>query len=235
MTYKPRRVLVCGPQSDVKKYCFDDWADNVKNFTYPHYDVFLADNSLTKDFSEEIKEKGFDCINITNDENKDSVLKRLATSHELCRQYALRKGYDYMFHLETDVFPPVDVIEKLLFEKKPIIGGFYQLSDNMARVPMLNRISSDTEEYRHAIYGGYNNFMIKGKPVQTLSAGLGCVLIARPVFKKFPFRHIDGACWFPDVVWINDLYANKVKYFAHTGIICEHRNSNWGEFGKDYK
>ena len=45
---------------------------------------FLDDNSLTKDFSEYIKTKGFKCINITDEDNKDSVLKRLALSHELC-------------------------------------------------------------------------------------------------------------------------------------------------------
>lgn len=235
MTYRRKKVLVCGPQSDVKSYCFDEWAENVKNFTYPEYDVFLADNSLTKDFSQKIKDKGFDCINITNEDNKDSVLSRLATSHELCRQYAVRKGYDYMFHLETDVFPPIDVIEKLIFEKKPIIGGLYQLSDNEARVPMLNRISSNTDEYRHAIYGGYNNFMIDGKVQKTLSVGLGCILIARPIFTKFPFRNIEGASWFPDVVWINDVYSKNIPIYAHTGIICKHKNSNWGVFGKDFK
>lgn len=235
MKYRPKRVLVCGPQSDVKKYCFDEWAENVNNFTYPHYDVFLADNSLTKDFSEYIKTKGFKCINITDESNKDSVLKRLALSHELCRQYALRNNYDYMLHLETDVFPPIDIIERLIFERKPIIGALYQLSDNDSRVPMLNRISSDSDDYRVCVYGGYNNYMINGKTTKTLSAGLGCVLIAKPIFKKYEFRHIDGAAWFPDVVWINDLYHKGTPYFAHTGIICKHKNSNWGVFGKDYK
>ena len=114
-----------------------------------------------------------------NEENKDSVLKRLALSHELCRQYALRNKYDYILHLETDVFPPVDVIERLMVEGKDIVGALYQLSDDGARIPMLNRISSNTDDYRVAIYGGYNNFMIDGKVKQTLSAGLGCVLIKK--------------------------------------------------------
>ena len=235
MKYRTPRVLVCGPQADVKKYCFDEWAENVNNFTYPNYDVFLADNSLTKDFSEYIKTKGFKCINITTEDNKDSVLKRVATSHELCRQYALRNNYNYILHLETDVFPPIDIIERLLFEGKGIIAGVYQLSDDDARVPMLNRISSHSDEYRVAIYGGYNNFMFDGKINKTLSAGLGCVLIKRKIFERFEFRHIEGASWFPDVVWINDLYRAGIPYYAHTGIICRHKNSFWGEFGKDFK
>ena len=94
MKYRRKKVLVCAPQSDVKKYCFDEWADNVKNFTYPEYDVFLADNSLTTDFCEYIKSKGFKSINVTTEENKDSVLSRVAKSHELCRQYAMRYNYD---------------------------------------------------------------------------------------------------------------------------------------------
>ena len=40
MKYRRKKVLVCGPQSDIKDYCFDEWAENVKNFTYPEYDVF---------------------------------------------------------------------------------------------------------------------------------------------------------------------------------------------------
>ena len=234
MEYRPKRVLVCGPQSDVKKYCFDEWAENVKNFTYPHYDVFLADNSLTKEFSKDIKQKGFKCINITEESNKDSVLKRLATSHELCRQYAIRHNYDYMLHLETDVFPPIDIIEKLIFQRKGVIGALYQLSDDDARCPMLNIISSDIEDYRVAIYGKYNNNLIKGKSVKILSAGLGCVLIKRNIFLRFPFRHIEGHKWFPDVIFINDLYNKKQPYYVDTGILCKHKNSAWGEFGKDY-
>ena len=234
MKYRLPKVLVCGPQSDVKKYCFEEWSENVNNFTYPNYDVFLADNSLTKDFSIYIKTKGFECINITNEDNKDSVLKRLATSHELCRQYALRINYDYILHLETDVFPPIDIIEQLIFEGKDIMAGMYQLSDDGNRVPMLNRTSSVTDDYRVAIYGGYNNFMINGKVNQTLSAGLGCVLIKRKILKRFEFRHIEGASWFPDVVWINDLFRSGVPYYVHSGIICTHKNSHWGVFGKDY-
>ena len=127
------------------------------------------------------------------------MLKRLATSHELCRQYAIRHNYDYMLHLETDVFPPIDIIEKLIFQRKGVIGALYQLSDDDARCPMLNIISSDIEDYRVAIYGKYNNNLIKGKSVKILSAGLGCVLIKRNIFLRFPFRHIEGNKSFPDV------------------------------------
>ena len=110
----------------------------------------------------------------------------------------------------------------------------YQLSDDGNRVPMLNRTSSVTADYRVAIYGGYNNFMINGKVNQTLSAGLGCVLIKRKSLKRVEFRHIEGASWFPDVVWINDLFRSGVPYYVHSGIICTHKNSHWGVFGKDY-
>ena len=59
--------------------------------------------------------------------------------------------------------------------------------------------------------------------------------IKKKILKRFEFRHIEGASWFPDVVWINDLYRSGVPYYVHTGIICPHKNSFWGVFGKDYK
>ena len=230
-----QRVLVCGPQADVKKYCFKEWAENVKKLTYPVFDVFLADNSLDKEFSEEIKKEGFWCVNVTNDKNKHSVLKRLAQSHELCRKVAVKYKYDYILHLETDVFPPVDVIERLMFQNKEIVAGYYDLGEGSMRIPMLNTLSSEKHPFRTATYGRFNRHLIDGKTHKILSAGLGCVLIKREVFVRFPFRYIEGQSWFPDVVWINDLYAKNIPYYVDTSIVCTHKNSDWGEYGKDYK
>ena len=46
----------------------------------------------------------------------------MAKSHETIRQKALKGNYDYLLHLESDVFPPIDIIERLLEKKKKIIG-----------------------------------------------------------------------------------------------------------------
>ena len=39
------KVLVSFPTSDKKDYCVDDFIKQIKNFTYPLYDIFVVDNS----------------------------------------------------------------------------------------------------------------------------------------------------------------------------------------------
>ena len=52
------KVLIAAPQHDSKSYCWDKWIERVNNLTYPNYDVFMADNSATDDFAEEMKKSG---------------------------------------------------------------------------------------------------------------------------------------------------------------------------------
>ena len=39
------KILICSPTANVKNYCFDEWLDNVMNFTYPNFEVRLYDNT----------------------------------------------------------------------------------------------------------------------------------------------------------------------------------------------
>jgi hypothetical protein len=55
------------------------------------------------------------------------VIEKLANTHEEIRQYALNNGYDFLLHLESDVFPQEDVIEQLLWTRKAVVGVPYQL------------------------------------------------------------------------------------------------------------
>src|SRR6185295_17527389 len=104
MTKKYPSVLICSPQHESKRYCWDDWKENVTSFTYPNFDVLLVDNSPDNSFRKEIADEKAYVIHIKP--KSKSLIHILAESHEQCRQFAIARGYDYMLHLETDVFPP---------------------------------------------------------------------------------------------------------------------------------
>ena len=129
------KILLAAPQHDSKKYCWDIWKKRVKNLTYSNFDVYIADNSETGDFSKEIKSEGFICERVGHD--IESVLERTTKAHEACRLYALNNGYDFLFHLETDVIPPLDVIERLLSSRKNVISGVYDIFHGKMRKSMI--------------------------------------------------------------------------------------------------
>ena len=118
-----KKVLIASPTADIKDYCFDLWMENVSKFTYENSELFLCDNSNTRDYFFDIKKRYehlgdfFNVSRITPSQYEKFNLTYksiLAKSHEKCRLYAIENNFDYLLHLETDVFPPADVIERLL-------------------------------------------------------------------------------------------------------------------------
>ena len=233
------KVLVAGPISSVKDYCFDEWVDNVKNFTYTNYDVLLVDNSVENSFSEKIKQQGIKFFHITTEKNKKSLLKRLAISHELVRRYTLSNDYDYLLHLETDVIPPKDIIEKLLFKihsdnNKLCLAAMYQYLTNSKRKPLLQTILTEENLIRSVVPQNLNTNLIDGEVKKVYSAGLGCVLMKKELLKKIKFRHIENTGYFTDVLFVGEMYNKKIPYYVDTSILCTHRNKDWGEFNIHY-
>ena len=51
------KILVSCPTADVKDYAFNEWINNVNNFTYNNYDIHVVDNSETREYLKEIKTK----------------------------------------------------------------------------------------------------------------------------------------------------------------------------------
>jgi hypothetical protein len=50
-------------------------------------------------------------------------------------------------HLESDVIPPPDVIENLLFHKKEVISALYYSDEGIYRRPMIQMKLKVTENY----------------------------------------------------------------------------------------
>lgn len=227
--YKLPKVLLAAPQHDSKKYCWDIWKERVKNLTYPNYDVFIAENSETEDFSEEILNEGFKCKRVGY--QLDSVLARTTKAHEACREYALKNGYDYLFHLETDVIPPYDVIERLLSSRKPVISGIYDIFHGKSRKSMI-QLSEDLDRsigaYRVVPFVEHEEpLFFDGTVKQVYHAGIGCTLISRYVFEKVNFRYEKNHIFHADTWFANDCFQKDIPVFVDTTIQCKHLNSTW--------
>lgn len=244
-------ILICGPTSVKKNYCFNRWLDNVMNFTYPFFSIRLFDNTndhgensyhlnnyYNKNYSEKNKFKIINSLVLNNIENPNqlSLIEKMCLSHNDCRNYALQNNYPFILHLETDVFPQKDIIEKLLFEKKSVIGAVYYTDEGIYRKPMI----------QHKIYKSSRNitsmnflhnedaYFINGEVKPVASVGLGCVLISNKVLQKIPFRFEKGRDYHPDTYFSQDCHINNISIYSHTECIASHENKSWGIYGLDY-
>lgn len=243
------RVLVAAPQAAAKKYAFERFIDNVMQFTYPNFDVKLFDNTddggeftaYMNTYVEKHHGKGarFEALNtlLMHNMKTDSVIERMARSHNDCRDFTLRLKYDYLLHLETDLFPPSNIIEELMMQAKPIISALYYVDNGIYRKPMIQRSIKLAPRFLSS-----KNFMANedlcfcdGTVKKVAHAGLGCILIHRSVLEKVNFRHIEGVNNHPDTYFAEDCAKERIPIMLDTSIVVEHENSPWGVFGLDYK
>ena len=225
------KVLICAPQHESKNYCWETWINNVKNFTYPkdRLEIFIADNSPTKDNYTKLKFQGIKAIHTPV--NPKGILFTINDSHEACRQYAIDNKFDYMLHLETDIIPPIDVIERLLNNNVKVCCGIYDLFYGTQRRPMIQLdepYDRNIREYRNPEFITLEEpLFFDGKVKQVYHSGLGCALIHSSVFSLFPFRVVEDTDIHTDTWFANDCYLLNINIFADTNIQCQHLNSTW--------
>jgi hypothetical protein len=243
------KVLVSAPQAAAKKYCFERFIDNVMQFSYPNFDVKLFDNtndqgnfsSYMNDYV--IKNHGknakFEALNSLEMHkiSSDSVIARMARSHNDCRDFALRLGYDYLLHLETDLFPPTDVIEQLMSHQLPVVSALYYVDNGIYRKPMIQRSIKIAPRYiiSRNFLASEDLCFCDSTVKKVAHAGVGCILIHRSVLEKVQFRYIDGLNNHPDTYFAEDCAQNRIPIYLDTSIVVEHENQPWGIFGLDYK
>lgn len=217
------RVLVGTPTSDEKLYCQDDFISNIKSFSYPHHSLIVDNSKERKNYKRIIKD-GINAIHIKP--NNKEVYNILAESHEELRKYAIRNDYDYLLHLESDVFPPCDVIQRLLIHDLPIVSAMYMIDfgkDSHLMSQEMEEIGS-LRETRN-LKDGQDLISINGGLQKTFHCGLGCVLIRRDVLEQIQFRWEKGAIIAPDGMFAFDTDGLGFQKYIDTTILCEHRNS----------
>tara|TARA_R110000824_G_scaffold305007_1_gene492756 strand:+ start:352 stop:1059 length:708 start_codon:yes stop_codon:yes gene_type:complete len=233
---KAPKILIAAPQSDVKNYCFVDWLMNIKKFSYPQdrIELYLADNSDTKLNVIRLTEVGITAKYIPK--NGRGIIETMVECHQSCVQYAIDNDFDYILHLETDVFPPHDVLSKLMIEDKPIACGLYHILEGAYREPMIRVLEDNNQGYMNAesIRDNQGSY-IDGQMLNVFSAGLGCALISKDVFSKIKFRFVEGKDQHPDTWFAMDMKSQDIPISVHTGLVCEHRNGTWGTFNLNFK
>lgn len=108
------KILVAMPTHQVKEYAFQQWIDNVKNLTYPYYDILVVDNSPDDSY---VKKWGDQVPMIHlpgQDQDPQRRGERICNSMAVIQKHFLAGNYTHWMNIEADNIPPKDVIEVLL-------------------------------------------------------------------------------------------------------------------------
>lgn len=237
-------ILIAAPTASAKNYIFDKWVINARNFTYPDTQIILFDNTLDNGANAKYLNKryrqlfghneGF--LAIHSQIKSNSVIERMAYGHNQCVEKAKELGCKYLFHLETDILPPADIIERLLFHNKPIVGALYYRDEGLHRRPMIQvpivkapRILESAN-----MLEGIDTTFVDGTLKRVSHVGIGATLIHLSVFNNIKFRFEKGEALHPDAHFANDCIRNNIPIYCDTSIVCQHHNRDWGTFGVDY-
>ncbi len=231
-------ILVGSPTSNHKSYCDYDWIDNTLLINYPNYKVRLFDNS--NDNGEYVDRLNTYYTNKYGDNDKflaiksdtrfcSGLISKVCKGHNDIRNYAIQNNYSALFHLESDVFCGTNVLQELYLHKKSVVGALYYRDMGRFRKLMVQqRISRSPNNFFMKNFDQTDDIWFIDGTVKTVGhIGLGAVLIDRKVLEKIPFRYVEGVKVFPDSWWADDCHRNKIKIWADTALICEHRNAAW--------
>ena len=239
MSKQPRnkfvpKIMIGVPTYEGKNYCLPQFMDNISKFTYPRdrIEIFVADNSTSNENALMINKK-YGVKTFWKDYRDMAIWEKLSDTHNQIRRHFLESDCHYLLHLESDIFPPENILETLLWARKPIVNGLYQISDASNRSPCI--MLDDKFLQASRISEGYfkiNNFWhfwINGQVQETYIAGIGCCLMKRKVMKNFEFRNEGQYGHPPDSYFAQDLRSKGIKNYVHTGAICFHWNrEDWG-------
>ncbi len=228
------KILLTTPINIVKSYCLFDWLEMVRELDYPNYDIFLVDNSPNPEFSKKIQALGFDCA-WENPRGRETRYHMTASNERTRIKFLSNPEYLFFLSLECDIFPPKNIIQRLLAHDKDVCGTTYwtfQGYDTQLQLLTNECLHKDYENHKMEWKSRYLTFseaqlFMDGACKPAYANGIGCMLIKRWVLEKIHFRIDPLDIGHADSFFHEDLWLNGIENYVDTSIIPEHRNSNW--------
>ncbi|MBL7147504.1 MAG: hypothetical protein ISS82_01630 [Nanoarchaeota archaeon] len=218
------KILVGCPTSEHKDYCLKEYVEAVKKL---NCDVLLIDNSEGEEYYNKIKSLG---VNVIKDKYYEKARDRIVSSRNLLKERCLKNSYDYLFSLEQDVIPPLDVIERLLKHGKKIIGALYFKLEDEDTLSPLAWVHHEGNYARRLNYSD----TVEPRLMEVITCGLGCVLIHKDVLEKVNFRYDKNKKSFDDIWFGIDAREHGFKLYLDTSIKCKHliKGMDWDKLEK---
>jgi hypothetical protein len=222
------KILLSCPTSDYKSYCQDKWLEHISKIEYP-VDILIVENSKTSQNAFNLKGRGF---NVIYQKPFNALNQTLSTCLNIIRDYAIKNEYDYLFSLESDQFPPLNVLDLLLPHDKAVIGlPYFHFEDDKTKILQNTYINLGGEEFGNFTSLEESFCKMRGDLIVSKQNGIGCHLINIDVLKKIKFRGGEVGEYgyfaegFPDYYFHLDLQRCNIPVYLCTDAVSTHYNS----------
>jgi len=240
----PKVLLAC-PTSSHKAYCQKEWIEHVSKLTYPNLEVLIVDNSKdlgnAKELVNLLSETNLK-YRVVHREPKEKLVFTLVDCCNYIRSVVLKEKFDYWLSLESDQFPPLNVIEHFIScNKSAICATYFTFGGNSTL--LLHYKYENIEGYPFLLQKtGLDTFIndIKEPSLsKTIQAGIGCLLVKSSLLRKVVFRYDPNEYehGFHDYFFVIDINRLGVDIYTDYSVISEHRNTmkRWVEIFDNQK
>jgi hypothetical protein len=230
------KILVAFPTSDKKDYCAERFIDQIKNFTYPLYDIFVVDNSKDPKHVKKFWKEGIKAI---HEPLNGDFREELARHQNIIKDYFLAGDYDYLMMIESDVFTGECILEKLVSYAEVYNAGAVTATYEIMRdEPTLcltatvdsrfvrsEKLLNRSHGYEIMGQGCVELKKLLNDPDAKLTAtGIGCTLFSREALECVNFRvDLDlNKRAFSDTFIFTDIERKGFRVLIDSNIVCEH-------------
>jgi len=220
---KEEKIFIGSYTNVVKKYIDESFFNNLYKLSKEN-DVYIIDNSLNLEYFNEIVNMCKDYKNFQFKhldfpiEPKESIFQRRVTGcANHLRDLFLKGNYKYFMSIESDVLPPIDIIERFnnsistLPDNWGILGALYHgLHGNKEDGRIGHHDFPDIPKIITGLY----------QPEQVLS---GCTIYKKEIIMKYPFRYDENDLGqFHDHFICEDAKNNGYTIWDDRDIDCQH-------------
>lgn len=224
------RVLVGAPMTSHKRYALANYVWTLQHLTYPNRDALVvldADEDPT--LERLLTALG---VRVALAPKAQNPRERIANARQVLWDEAIREGYTHVLSLESDVTPPLDVIERLMARQKGYVTTVQwntfiianldepRLPAKITRFPALSRQSTESGPREGRYYNLTEEELAEGPMIRVDRSHLGCVLIRTSLLQGIVAHDEDGLT--EDYVLSDDIRAKGEELWCDTTIPLFH-------------
>lgn len=236
------RVLVAAPIFSGMKYCLKEFLTGMRGLQYENKELLLIDNSSEDGFFDELRrEEGITVLRDVSAEREP--VKRLVRSRNRILDYALEKGFDFVFMMDSDVVAPTDAISDILDCEQDIVSGLYWnnfRSSGVVKWLPVAWMPITSEEFaimktKARFPEGFTHRDLQrhltakeaesGDLMEVLYPSAGCLLLSRRAFESVRYGLVpapQGTFVSDDIAFFKDAKEKGFKLYCDTSVSCAH-------------
>lgn len=255
------RVLILIPTNAIKAYCLAKFISQLKaivsyekEFHNSDIGVLFSDDGRDDEHKGVLEKLGYEVIKVQKTMDafkrgeKPSVVQCLANARNALRkEFCMRKEYTHALWLDSDIIPPISVVEKLSSEKDIMSGVYWQWRYKDSNGQKIEYLAPMLFKYREneAQALGINEYMAeldvqelfpnrvigdKNSDVKIVAFGTGCWMASRKMMddERWTFRYNPDKPNTTEDMWFSmDMTSLGYEIYANTEICCRHYMMPW--------